>query len=299
MIEVSEVTKSFDGLNALDCVNAKISEGSIYGLIGSNGSGKSTLLRVLCGVYKPEHGSVLIDGENVWENTEAKAKLFYISDDQFFVPNTTIRKTADFLKSVYPTFDEERYQKLLSIFKLDDKRRISTFSKGMKKQACIILGMACRPKYLLCDETFDGLDPVMRQLTKKLFAESVADGSMTPIIASHNLRELEDICDHVGLLHKGGIMFEKDVDDLKLGSYKVQCIFEKELDINSFKELNIISFSKRGSLYTLIAKGKKEEIEEKLTAMLPKFIEVLPMTLEEIFTCEMEEHGYEFTESLI
>ncbi len=299
MIKVDKVTKAFGDIRALDGVTAEIPDGSIYGLIGSNGSGKSTLLRTLCGVYKPDSGKVEIDGEPVYENIVAKAKLFYISDDQFFVPNTTIAQTARFLSGMYPTFDKERYCKLVSIFKLDDKRKISTFSKGMKKQASLILGMSCRPKYLLCDETFDGLDPVMRQLTKKLFAEAVAAGDMTPIIASHNLRELEDICDHVGLLHKGGIMFESDIDDLKLGSYKVQCVFKKELTIADFSTLKILSFERRGSLYTVIAKGSREEIEAQIASMGAVFFEVLPMTLEEIFTCEMEEHGYEFTESLI
>lgn len=299
MINIDKVTKRFGDINALENVTAQIPEGSIYGLIGSNGSGKSTMLRCICGVYKPESGIVTVDNEAVYENVFAKRKLFYISDDQYFLPHTTIRETADFFAKVYPTFDWQKYGKLVSIFKLDDKRKISTFSKGMKKQACIILGLACSPRYLLCDETFDGLDPVMRILTKKLFAEAVADGCLTPIIASHNLRELEDICDHVGLLHKGGILFESDVDDMKLSRYKVQCIFEKELTIKDFAHLSVMSFDRRGSLYTVIAKGEKPDIEGAISAMEPVFYELLPMTLEEIFACEMEEQGYEFNESLI
>jgi ABC-2 type transport system ATP-binding protein len=299
MIEIKGVSKRFGDVRALTDVNAQIPDGSIYGLIGSNGSGKSTLLRTLCGVYKPDGGEILVDGEPVYESPETKKKLFYISDDQYFVPGYNIDDTAKFLSTVYESFDSERYGKLLETFKMDGKRKINTFSKGMKKQACIILGLSCKTKYLLCDETFDGLDPVMRQLTKKLFAQCVADKEMTPIVASHNLRELEDICDRVGLLHKGGILFASDIDEMKLGSHKVQCVFDGELSIKDFESLELTSFDKRGSLYTFIAKGDRETVEEKVAAMMPRFYEILPMTLEEVFICRMEESGYEFDKELI
>ena len=188
---------------------------------------------------------------------------------------------------------------LCNTFKIERKRSLSTFSKGMKRQVDILLGLSCRPKYLLCDETFDGLDPVMRQFVKKLICEEVAENGMTPIIASHNLRELEDLCDHVGLIHRGGILFESDVDDLKGGILKIQMVAgDNATDISSFAPLKIADFRKTGSVITLIVRGNEAETEEKILSLSPKFYEILPLTLEEVFISEMEEIGYDFTEIL-
>ena len=226
MIETSGLTKRFDDITAVDHIDAKIKEGSVFGLIGTNGAGKSTFLRMVSGILKPDEGTVLIDGENVYENPKVKSKFFYISDDQYFFANGTPVELMKFYKTIYPAFDEPRFFHLLESFDLGKKRKISTFSKGMKKQLSIIYGICAGTDYIFCDETFDGLDPVMRQAVKSLFANDMAERNLTPIIASHNLRELEDICDHVGLLHKGGILLSKDLDDMKLNIHKIQCVLK-------------------------------------------------------------------------
>ena len=223
MIEAKNLSKCFDNIKALDNINAIIRDGDVFGLIGTNGAGKSTFLKVLAGILKPDSGEILIDDENVFENIKAKEKFFYISDDQFFFSNTTPKEIIKFYTSVYRDFDVKKCQDILKALDLDINRKVNTFSKGMKKQLCIAIGVAANTRYLLCDETFDGLDPVMRQAVKSLFAKEMDERGLTPIIASHNLRELEDICDHVGLLHKGGILLSKDVSDMKLNIHKVQC----------------------------------------------------------------------------
>ena len=294
MIETSGLTKRFDDITAVDHIDAKIKEGSVFGLIGTNGAGKSTFLRMVSGILKPDEGTVLIDGENVYENPKVKSKFFYISDDQYFFANGTPVELMKFYKTIYPAFDEPRFFHLLQSFDLDKKRKISTFSKGMKKQLSIIYGICAGTDYIFCDETFDGLDPVMRQAVKSLFASDMAERNLTPIIASHNLRELEDICDHVGLLHKGGILLSKDLDDMKLNIHKIQCVLsgrqqEKELE----KELQVLKVQHQGSLLMITARGTRSEIMEKIQAKNPLFMEVLPLTLEEIFISETEVQGYD------
>ena len=216
MIEAKNLTKRFDNIVAVDHINATIRDGYVFGLIGTNGAGKSTFLRMASGILKPDEGTIQIDGEDVFENPKVKSRFYYISDEQYFFPNATPKEMIIYNKAVYSSFDEGRCFKLLESFNLDPKRKISTFSKGMKKQLSVILGICANTDYIFCDETFDGLDPVMRQAVKSLFANDMAERNLTPIIASHNLRELEDICDHVGLLHKGGIPLSKDLDDMKL-----------------------------------------------------------------------------------
>ncbi|MEE0389668.1 MAG: ABC transporter ATP-binding protein, partial [Agathobaculum sp.] len=221
MIKADNATKRFDDITAVDHICAEVQNGSVYGLIGSNGAGKSTFLRMLAGILAPDEGEVWIDGEKVFENTAVKNRCFFISDEQFFFPNSTPQDMKNYYRRFYDKFDEQRYFKLMSAFGLDETRKIRTFSKGMKKQVSVICGVCSGTDYLFCDETFDGLDPVVRQAVKSLFAEDVAERGLTPVIASHNLRELEDICDHVGLLHCGGILFSRDLDEMKLGMYKV------------------------------------------------------------------------------
>ena len=230
MIEAINLSKSFDELKAVDSVSLQINEKEVFGLIGTNGAGKSTFLRMLCGVLKPDEGQILIDGEEVFENVAAKSKLFYISDEQHFFPNATPVEMARFYANMYPEFNQERFAELMEKFSLDTNRKINTFSKGMKKQLSIILGICANTKYLLCDETFDGLDPVMRQAVKSIFAGEMADRDFTPIIASHNLRELEDICDHVGLLHRGGVLLSKNLEELKLSIHKIQFVLRKPVE---------------------------------------------------------------------
>lgn len=295
MIEIQNVSKQFDRLLALDNVTASIAEGHVFGLIGTNGAGKSTLMRTICGVYKPEKGQVLIDGENVYENPAAKAKVFYISDDQFFFPNGTPMDMVSYYRSYYPDFDLQRFLHLLSILGLDKNRRINTFSKGMKKQLSVLLGICSGTKYLLCDETFDGLDPVIRQAVKSLFIKEIEEKGLTPIIASHNLRELEDICEHVGLLHKGGILFTQDLENMKLGIFKLQCVFREDNSLEMLKEkFPVLKEERRGSLYTLTLRGKSEELDHFMGTQQPVFYERLPLSLEEIFISETEVKGYDF-----
>ena len=294
MIEVTNITKSFDDIKAIDSVTASIQEGQVFGLIGTNGAGKSTFLRILCGVLKPEAGNVTIDGEDVYENEKLKQKVFYISDEQHFFRGLTPIEMRDFYATVYDNYDKEKFNTLLKKFGLDENRKISTFSKGMKKQLSVILGISANTKYLLCDETFDGLDPVMRQAVKSLFAAEMEDNGMTPIIASHNLRELEDICDHVGLLHKGGILFSKDLDDLKCNIHKIQSVFNTDEAAKEFIDnMKPVNTEVRGRLYTITVNGTRDEIDDAIATSDTLFAEVLPLSLEEIFISETEVKGYD------
>ncbi len=300
MIEIKQVSMFYDTVQSLSSVNAQIGDANIYGLVGSNGSGKSTLLRIMAGIFRPATGAVLYDGQPVYENTEIKKQVIYLSDDQYFIPGGTLETMCNFFATVYPTFSPVRFMKLAELFRLPTDRKINTYSKGMQKQTAIIGALAAQPKYLLCDETFDGLDPVMRQLVKRLLSEAVSDFGMTPVIASHNLREIEDICDHIGLLHQGKILFEQDIDDMKLGIYKVQCVFGTEGGFErAFEGKKIINHTKRGSLHTAAIRGERSEIEQAAAQAAPIFFEMIPLTLEEIFICEMEDRGYDFNEILL
>ena len=302
MIRIDSVTKTFDTVRSLDSVSFLVEKGSIFGLIGSNGSGKSTLLRIMCGIYRPNEGGVYYEGMPVWENTDVKKNIVYLSDDQYFIPHSTPLGMADLYASVYPDFSREKFREYLKMFGLDEKRRINTFSKGMQKQVSFLLGLSTGTDYLFCDETLDGLDPVMRQTVRKIIAAEVADRGMCVVFASHNLKELEDICDHVALLHKGELLFEAGLDDIKLGIHKVQVSFAKdklEEAKADLEKLNIVSLEQRGSLFTLVVRGNENEIEDYIMARNPLFTEFIPLTLEEIFIAEMEERGYEFHEEII
>ena len=293
MIETVNLTKRFDDIVAVDHINAQIRDGSVFGLVGTNGAGKSTFLRLLSGILKPDEGTISIDGEPVYEREAVKARFFYISDDQHFLGNGTPRDMMEFYRKCYPGFDCGRYRKLLDSFGLPASRKISTFSKGMKKQLSVLCGLCSGTDYLFCDETFDGLDPVMRQTVKSLFAADMEERNMTPIIASHNLRELEDICDHVGLLHKGGILLSRDLDEMKLNIHKIQCVLKPGYGTEDLKGMDIIRQEQRGSLWTLTVRGKKEQIEGVMRSCEPIFFECIPLSLEEIFISETEVAGYD------
>lgn len=300
MIEITAVSKCFDDIKALDQVTATIGESQVFGLIGTNGAGKSTLMRILCGIYKPDTGSVKIDGEEIYENTAMKSKIFYISDEQYFYNNGTPEDMLRYYKSFYAGFDTERFYHLLNVLNLDKNRKINTFSKGMKKQLSVLYGVCSGTKYLLCDETFDGLDPVMRQTVKSLFISEMEQNGLTPIIASHNLRELEDICDHVGLLHKGGILLNEELEDMKLGIHKLQCVFRTENDYQILSsQLNVIKYDNRGSLYTITLRENREKINAFMKEINPVFYEILPLSLEEIFISETEAKGYDFKNLIV
>ena len=294
MIRIENVMKRFDDILALDQVSARIQEGSIFGLVGTNGAGKSTMLRVAAGVLKPESGCVMVDELPVWENPEAKSRICFIPDTAWFFPNATIQVMRDYYMMMYPQFDRQRFDELIGKFDLDPKRKLSGFSKGMKKQVSVLLGVCANTEYLFCDETFDGLDPVVRQAVKGMFAAEILNRKFTPVIASHSLREIEDICDHVGLLHKGGILFARDLDELKLGIHKIQCVIPNAvLEEELLEELQVLQKEKRGSLLTIVVRGEEEEIQKKIQEKMPLFAEILPLTLEEIFISETEVAGYD------
>lgn len=294
MIEVKGLSKSFDTIKAIDNISARIEEGHVFGLIGTNGAGKSTFMRMLSGVLKPDEGSILVDGREVYDNPETKADIFYISDDQYYFTSGTAMDMLRLYQTYYPDFQTEKFQDLMQKFGLDLKRKTNTFSKGMKKQLSVICGICANTKYLLCDETFDGLDPVMRQAVKTLFVKEIEERGLTPIIASHNLRELEDICEYVGLLHRGGILLAKDLDDMKLNIHKVQCVIKEDDMLKQIKEnLDVVTVDNRGALYTFTVRGKRAQVTAFMEELNPVFYELLPLSLEEIFISETEVKGYD------
>ncbi len=294
MITATNVTKHFGEILAVNDVNVTIKSGEVFGLIGTNGAGKSTFLRMAAGVLKPDSGKILVDEKPVYENPSVKADIFYISDDQYFLPNATPRDMASFYQDYYASFDRVRFDEMLGNFQLKPNRRINTFSKGMKKQLSVLLGVCANTKYLFCDETFDGLDPVMRQVVKSIFAGELLERDFTPIIASHNLRELEDICDCVGILHQGGVLMQKDLEEMKLNIHNIQCVFQnQEEEKTALGLLDIVKSEKRGSLNNITVRGSEKEIIDKINTFSPVFAEILPLTLEEIFISETEVVGYD------
>lgn len=298
MIEVKALTKRFGDFTALDNVTCNIPEGCIYGMVGSNGAGKSTLLRLISGVYRPDAGEVFIDGQPVYENKTVKARIAFVPDDLFFLGGADMCRMAQLYAAAYPAFDKARFEALTAAFKLDPKKPLSAFSKGMKRQAAIILSLSSRPKYIFFDETFDGLDPIMRTLVKKLIVEDVLDRHATAIITSHSLRELEDTCDQLALLHKGGLVLESDVQNLKTSLFKIQIAFNHEYDRDLFEELDILHYTRHGSVASFIVRGDREQTVATLQAKLPVLLDVLPLSLEEVFTYEMEALGYIFDEGV-
>ncbi len=293
MIKADNLTKRFQGVTAVDHIHAEIQDGTVFGLIGTNGAGKSTFLRMAAGILKPDEGTITLDGESVFEDTRVKARCFYIPDEPYFLGNGTADDMKTFYQGIYPNFDTDRFGKLLKSFELDGRRKIQTFSKGMKKQLAVLLGICAGTDYLFCDETFDGLDPVMRQTVKSLFANDIEERHLTPVIASHNLRELEDICDHVGLLHRGGMLLSKDLDDMKMNIHKIQCVLPAGLDRTNLQDLDIMTTEQHGSLLTLTVLGQREEIQARMQSYHPVFFEMIPLSLEEIFISETEVAGYD------
>ena len=294
MIEIREVTKNFADVRAVDDLTAMIKDSQVFGLVGTNGSGKSTLLRIIAGILRPDAGAVGIDGEAVYENPAVKKEICLLPEEGAFLLNDTPMTAAERFAVFYPRFDMKRYQDLLERFGLDKARKFRTFSKGMKKQVIVLLGICSGTRYLLCDETFAGLDPVMRQAVKSLFATEMIDRDFTPVIASHNMRELEDICDHVGLLHRGRILLNEDLNDMKLKIQKVQCVLsDPSKEAALLSAMDIVSHEKRGRLMTCVARGGREEILDTVNGFEPVFAEALPLTLEEIFISETEVAGYD------
>lgn len=298
MIEIKNLTKRFQKVVALNGLNLRIKRATVFGLVGSNGSGKSTLLRTIAGVFEPDGGSVEINGEQTFENINVKNLCYFVSDYPFFFNSSTINSEAWLLRKVYSNWNEARFNQLCQMFPLDPNARIINMSKGMQRQAALILALSTMPDILLLDEIFDGLDPVVRQLVKKLIADDVASRDMTVVIASHNLRELEDICDTVGLLHRGGLVLQNELDKMRLGIFKIQLAFNEIPQGNIFENLNIVKLEQRGNLFNITVRGDESEIHQKLGALEPVFIESLPLTLEEVFISEMEVAGYDINNIL-
>jgi len=293
MIEIKQVSKSFEKIEAVKDIDLKIRSQYIFGMLGTNGAGKSTLLRMMAGILTPGQGEILIDGQNVWNNPEVKKRCFYISDEQFFFPNATAKDMATFYGRYYAKFDYPRFEELLNKFGLDGDRKIQTYSKGMKKQLSILIGLCANVSYLFCDETFDGLDPVMRQGIKSILAKEIDERELTPVIASHNLRELEDICDHIGLLHKGGVLLSKELSDLKCNMHKIQCVFPEDAKISLYKLFSILQLKQKGRLISMTVRESEEDIRKKMEDLCPVYYEILPLSLEEIFISETEVVGYD------
>ena len=283
MIELKNVSKSFSDILAVDGIGITIKENMVMGLLGTNGAGKSTLLRMMAGILKPDYGEIYIDEQNIWNNPNTKSLFFYISDDQYYFPNSTPKEYGAFYKTYYQAFDMDRFLTLLDKIDLPSNRKIRTFSKGMKKQLSILIGICANTPYLFCDETFDGLDPVMRQAIKSIFIQEMERRTFTPVIASHNLRELEDISDHIGLLHKGGVLLSQDLDDLKCNLTKVQCVLPDEFDDKIRSALLIIKMQRHGKLLTMTVRGESDKVISYLQTLNPVYCEAVPLTLEEIF----------------
>ncbi len=300
MIKIENITKTFGETKAVNNASLSVKEGEVFGLIGTNGAGKSTLLRMITGILIPDSGNILIDDEPVYDRPDVKEKIFFISDDAYYFQNATPETMRDYYCSLYPFFDKERFNNLLNGFNLKSTRKISEFSKGMKKQLSVLLAVSSGAKYILCDETFDGLDPVMRQGIKSIFSSDMNDRGIVPVIASHNLRELEDICDHIGLLHQGGVLLSEDVNDMKLNLQKVQVVFSSDEDRDrALDGLNVILSEQRGRLNTYTIRGGREEIEAHFLGAEPVFFEVLKLSLEEIFISETEVAGYDIRKFIL
>ncbi len=299
MIEARDLEKRFGDKIALQGMNLTIQEGSIYGLVGTNGSGKSTFLRLTSGVYYPDQGSIQIEGRDVYEDCGIKDKIFFVPDELYFLPHSTLEDMARFYASQYSGWDWEYYQKLCGFFPISSKARLNTFSKGMQRQAAIMLALSARSSYLLLDEAFDGLDPVIRSAVRRLLVDEVAQRNLTVVISSHNLRELEDLCDHIGLLHNGSVRFSRELDELKLGFCKVQAAFSAEYSAGDFTGISIMRCEKRGSLFNMVVRGNSQQVLEYLQQFQPVFAESLPLTLEEVFIHEMEGIGYDYNSILL
>ena len=295
MIEVKNLTKSFDGFKALDDLSLTIPRGAVYGLVGPNGAGKSTLIRHLMGVYRPDSGTITVDGQPVYENPAVKTTMLCIPDEIFYNTGDTIRDLKALYKGVYPTFDQERFERLRDVFQLDGKKPVRRFSKGMQKQAAFWLAISCRPEILVLDEPVDGLDPVMRRQIMSLILEDVAENGTTVLVSSHNLRELEDICDHVGIMHRGSMMLERSLSALQDNMVKVQLVMEQPLP----QELRVVHHSSVGRVQTIIARGSAEEVETILNRYNPLLCDVLPLSLEEVFIYELGGVDYEVKNILL
>ncbi len=293
MIQLTGVTKKFGDFTALDGVDLMIPKGTSFGLLGSNGAGKSTILRLLSGIYSAESGSVTIDGENVFDNVKVKERVFFINDETIQFGGFTLKDLKNYYKGFYPNFSDELFEELREAVKLPLDKKTERFSKGMKRQAIVITGLACQTDYLLLDEAFDGLDPTMRIIVKRMLVDAMLDRQLTTVISSHNLKEINEVCDSVALLHQGKMLFNRDLDSVKGSIHKVQAAFNEEYTREDFEKYGILHYSRSQSIHYIIMEGTEEEIREKLSEKKPIVLDLIPLTLEEIFIYEMEGMGYD------
>ena len=287
MLEAKNVVKTFDGFRALDSLNMTVPKGAVYGLVGPNGAGKSTIIRHLAGIYRQDSGEVLLDGQPVYENPAVKRRMTVIGDDWYYFPQANIREMACFFAGLYPAFSWERYEKLKQVFPLDEKMMLRRMSKGMQKQAAFWLAVCCMPEYLILDEPVDGLDPVMRRQVWSLLLGDVSERGTTVLVSSHNLRELEDVCDHVGILNRGQVLLERSLSDLQDNTVKLQVAYAGVTEPMLPSELNILHRSHVGRVYTYIVRGSRAEILRRMEITEPILLESIPLTLEEIFIYEL------------
>ena len=287
MLEAKNVVKTFDGFRALDSLNMTVPKGAVYGLVGPNGAGKSTIIRHLAGIYRQDSGEVLLDGQPVYENPAVKQRMTVIGDDWYYFPQANIREMARFFAGLYSAFSWERYEKLKQVFPLDEKMMLRRMSKGMQKQAAFWLAVCCMPEYLILDEPVDGLDPVMRRQVWSLLLGDVSERGTTVLVSSHNLRELEDVCDHVGILNRGQVLLERSLSDLQDNTVKLQVAYAGVTEPMLPSELNILHRSHVGRVYTYIVRGSRAEILRRMEITEPILLESIPLTLEEIFIYEL------------
>ncbi len=299
MIKAQGIVKTFGEFRALDNFELNVEKGSIYGLIGPNGAGKTTIINHLTGVYLPDEGSITVDGEPVWENSSLKQRVLCINDDWYYFNGFTVKEMANFYAGIYKNFNYARYKLLGEMLQIEENRQIRRLSKGMKKQVAFRIVLSCMPDVLILDEPLDGLDPVMRKQIMNVIISDVADRSMTVLVSSHNLRELEDLCDHVGIIHKGKMVIEKPLSDLKGNIQKLQLVFEGGFPEALSEEIEILHTSKVGSVYTVIAKGAADRIAQAVKAYNPMIFDKVSLTLEEVFIYELGGLGYDFKNIIV
>ena len=299
MIKVTGLTKSFGNFKSLDNLNINVKEGSVYGLIGPNGAGKTTFIKNLMGIYRPDSGSIEFDGKPIYENIDAKKDIVYICDDLYFFPTYSIMDMAKYYEGLYPNWDWEMFEALKPLYNIDVNRKVRRLSKGMQKQVAFWLGICAKPRLMVLDEPVDGLDPVMRRNTWKIVLQAVAENDLTVLVSSHNLRELEDVCDHVGIMFEGKVVIEKSLDDVKGNIHKVQTAFLDKMPDELKNNLEILHSSTFGSVNLLIVKGSIEKIKETIDQYNPLILDILPLSLEEVFIYELGGMGYEFKNLII
>lgn len=306
MIKVENVTKTFDHFKVLDDLCLHVNKGSIYGLVGTNGAGKTTIIKHITGVIKPNSGSITIDGQEVYDNAHVKSITGFIPDDLFFFSSYSLKEMSKFYKKLYPNWNQERFEHMVAQFGLNPKSKLSKFSKGMQKQAAFSLVMSTMPEYLVLDEPIDGLDPIIRKMVWKYIVEDVAERQMTVLVSSHNLRELEGICDSIGIISKGHLVLERDLDELKSDIHKIQVAFKNKTAIpensdvscekdsfNPYEGLNVVHKETRGTVDLLIVRNKREDVERIISTYNPVVFDLLPLTLEEIFIYELGGENHE------